>query len=89
MLSPFTLVLFRMASRLHFPESAIMEKAQKIAIAVIREWDATEFHRKVLELESRGWVAARDTYKITAEMHPETGIVTHLHAIELRKTTDE
>lgn len=66
-----------------------MEKAPKVAIAVVREWDADEFHRKVLELESRGWVAARDTYKITAEMHPETGIVTHLHAIELRKTTDE
>lgn len=55
------------------------------AIIVVREWDADEFHRKVLELEGRGWVARRETYKITAEMHPETGLITHLHAIEMSK----
>jgi hypothetical protein len=52
---------------------------------MVREWDADEFHRRVLELEDQGWVALRETYRITAEMHPETGTVTHLHSIELRR----
>jgi hypothetical protein len=54
-------------------------------VRVVREWDAEEFHRRVLELEAQGFTARRETYRITAEMHPETGIVTHLHAIELQK----
>jgi hypothetical protein len=54
-------------------------------VRMVREWDAGEFHRQVLELEAQGWAARRDTYRITAEMHPETGIVTHLHSIELAK----
>lgn len=54
-------------------------------VRMVREWDSEEFHRKVLELEAQGWVARRETYKITPEMHPETGIVTHLHSIELQK----
>ena len=40
-------------------------------------------HRKVLELEAKGYESIRDTYKIEAEIHPETGIVSHRHAIEL------
>ncbi len=59
---------------------------EKTTTIVVREWDSEEFHRKIMELESRGWEAARDTYKITAEMDPETGLVSHLHAIELRKS---
>ena len=54
-------------------------------IVVVQEWDADKFHAKVLELESQGYVANRDTYHITAEMNPETGIITHLHSIELSK----
>lgn len=57
-------------------------------VTVVREWDSDEFHRKVLELEARGWEARRDTYKITAEMHPETGIVTHLHAMEMSRQVE-
>ena len=54
-------------------------------IIVVREWDPDQFHAKVLELEKQGYVANRDTYRITAEMNPETGIITHLHSIELTK----
>jgi hypothetical protein len=50
---------------------------------VVWEWDADEFHRKVLDLEDRGYVARRETYMVRAEVHPETGIVVHLHTIEM------
>ena len=58
-------------------------------ITVVREWDADVFHAKILELESKGWIAQRDTYRITAEMNPETGIVTHVHSIELSKESNQ
>ncbi len=54
-------------------------------IQVVREWDADSFHKKVLELEAQGYVAQRETYKITAEMDPETGLIVHLHSIEMHK----
>ncbi len=54
-------------------------------IKLVREWDAESFHKKVLELEKQGYVSRRDTYKITAEMNPETGIIVHLHSIEMHK----
>jgi len=47
------------------------------------EWSAETFHRKVLELEAKGYESIRDTYKIEAETHPETGIVSHRRSIEL------
>ena len=47
------------------------------------EWSAETFHRKVLELEAKGYESIRDTYKIEAEIHPKTGIVSHRHSIEL------
>jgi hypothetical protein len=50
---------------------------------LIREWSADAFHRRVLELEVKGYVARRETYRITAEMNPETGEITHLHSIEM------
>jgi len=54
-------------------------------VILVREWDSDAFHRKVAELEAQGWEAARDTYRITPETHPETGVVVHLHSIEMRK----
>ncbi len=54
-------------------------------IKLVREWDAESFHKKVLELEKQGYVSKRDTYKITAEMNPETGIIVHLHSMEMHK----
>jgi hypothetical protein len=50
---------------------------------VVSEWNADEFHRRVLELENQGYTARRETYRISAEMNPETGIVSHVHSIEL------
>jgi hypothetical protein len=54
-------------------------------LIVVREWDADQFHAKVLELEKQGYVARRETYRVTAEMNPETGWITHVHSIELSK----
>jgi hypothetical protein len=50
---------------------------------LVREWDASLFHQRVLELEAKGYVARPETYCITPEMNPETGIITHLHAMEM------
>ncbi len=54
-------------------------------IQVVREWDADTFHKKVLELEAQGYVSRRETYRITAEMNPENGLIVHLHSIEMYK----
>jgi len=50
---------------------------------IIREWGADAFHKRVLELEKTGYVARRDTYRITPETNPDTGEVIHLHSIEM------
>ena len=42
-------------------------------VTIVREWDADTFHARVLELEKQGWVSRRETYRVTAEMNPETG----------------
>jgi hypothetical protein len=59
---------------------------------VVSEWDAERFHERVLELENQGYVARRESYRILAEMNPETGIVSHVHTMELSResgaTTD-
>ncbi len=52
---------------------------------IVREWDPEVFHRKVLTLEEQGYVARRESYRITAEMSPDTGEILHLHTIELRR----
>jgi hypothetical protein len=54
-------------------------------LVVVREWDADRFHARVLELEQQGYVARRETYRVTPEMNPETGWITHVHSIELAK----
>jgi hypothetical protein len=38
-----------------------------------------------MELEKQGYVARRETYRIAAEMNPETGWISHVHSIELAK----
>jgi hypothetical protein len=52
---------------------------------MVREWDAALFHQRVLELERTGYIARRETYRISAEMNPETGIVSHVYSIELSR----
>lgn len=50
---------------------------------LIRDWDVDAFHRRVLEFEKQGYVARRETYKIVADVNPETDEVVHLHTIEM------
>ena len=56
-------------------------------LVVVREWDADQFHARVMDLEKQGYVARRDTYRISPEMNPETGWISHVHFIELAKPT--
>ena len=50
---------------------------------LVREWNAEAFHRRVLQLESEGYAARRETYRITPEVNPETGEIIHLYTIEM------
>ena len=65
------------------PFSVILGQMSKVT--VVREWNADDFHAKVLELEKQGWNTRQDSYRIIPEMNPETGIVSHVHTIELFK----
>ena len=52
-------------------------------VMTVREWDVDAFHKRVLELESQGYVSRRETYRIIADMNPDTGAIVHLHTMEL------
>ncbi len=52
---------------------------------LVREFDPDEFHRKVLELEKRGYISRLESYRILPDMDPETGVIVHLHSIEMTK----
>jgi hypothetical protein len=54
-------------------------------VTMVREWNADDFHAKVLELENKGWQVRQESYRIIPEMNAETGIVSHVHSIELTK----
>jgi len=54
-------------------------------LIVVREWDADSFHRRVLDLESQGYEARRDTYRINPEMDPESGNIVHLYTTEMSR----
>ena len=56
---------------------------------LIQEWSAEAFHRRLLELETRGYIARRETYRITPEMNPETGEIVHLQTIEMLPGSSE
>jgi hypothetical protein len=56
-------------------------------IIQVWEWDPEIFHRRVLELEKKGYVWQRETYRVTAEMDPETGEVIHLYTIDMCTAT--
>ncbi len=51
----------------------------------IVEWSSDAFHRKVLEMEGKGYETLLLTRKIEAEMHPETGEISHRHSIQMRR----
>jgi len=50
---------------------------------IIREWNAFDFHQRVLEYEKQGYTARRETYRIMGETNPETGEVIQLYMIEM------
>ncbi|MBO0859392.1 MAG: hypothetical protein J2P21_13105 [Chloracidobacterium sp.] len=53
---------------------------------VVSEWNADAFHRHVSNLELQGYVVRRETYRVTPEMNPETGLIVHLHTVELYRS---
>ncbi|MCI0663753.1 MAG: hypothetical protein L0220_22050 [Acidobacteria bacterium] len=54
-------------------------------VILVSEWDSESFHRRVLELEAVGYLARKESYNVTPEMNPETGIIIHLHTMEMFK----
>ena len=52
-------------------------------VVEVREWNADSFHSRVLQLESQGFVSRLETYRIIPDMNPETGIIIHLHTMEM------
>ena len=52
-------------------------------VVEVREWDADSFHRRVLQLESEGFVSRLESYRIVPDMNPETGVIVHLHTMEM------
>ena len=51
----------------------------------VREWGVDAFHKKVLQLESEGFVSRLESYRIVPDMNPDTGIIVHLHTMEMYK----
>ena len=54
-------------------------------VVQVREWDADSFHRRVLQLESEGFVSRLESYRVIPDMNPETGVIVHLHTMEMYK----
>ena len=53
---------------------------------IVCEWDADTFHRRVAELELQGYVVRLESYRITPEMSPETGLIIHLQTVEMHRS---
>ena len=51
----------------------------------LRECYFDVFNKKLSELEEDGYVSRWETYKITPELHPDTGIEQHVYTMELYK----
>ena len=56
---------------------------------MVRDWESDSFHRQVMELEAKGYISRQETYRITPEMDPETGSITHLYSIEMYRPSEE
>lgn len=57
-------------------------------VLIVSDWDSESFHRRVLEMEAKGYLARNETYRITPEMNPETGLIAHLHTIEMYRRSE-
>jgi hypothetical protein len=62
-----------------------MYLAKNDDLILVSEWAPESFHRKVSELEAQGYLARRESYNVTPEMNPETGIIIHMHTLEMLK----
>ncbi len=51
----------------------------------VREWGVDAFHKKVLQLESEGFVSRLESYRIVPDMNPDTGIIIPVHTMEMYK----
>ena len=58
-------------------------------VILVCEWDSDIFHQRVAEWEAKGYVCQQETYRITAEMNPETGYISHFYRIEMRGPDSE
>ena len=61
----------------------VSEGAVMSEVLQVREWDADAFHKKVLQLESEGFVSRLESYRIVPDMNPDTGVIVHLHTMEM------
>ena len=52
-------------------------------IVLVHEWDSDAFHRRVIDLQSAGYTSRQESYRIVADVNPETGEILHLHTIEM------
>ena len=50
---------------------------------LVHEWESDAFHRRVMELQSAGYTSRQESYRIIADVNPETGEIVHLHTIEM------
>jgi hypothetical protein len=50
---------------------------------IVVEWDSDSFHKRVIDMEAKGYVVRQDSYRITPEMDPETGEIVHQYTIEM------
>jgi hypothetical protein len=57
-------------------------------VLIVSDWDSESFHKKVLEMEAKGYVSRKETYRISPEVNPETGLVTHLYTIEMYRADE-
>ena len=62
---------------------ALLSETTMNQAILVRDWNVNDFHRRVLNFETLGYVARRETYRITPETNPGTGEVIHLYAIEM------
>ena len=61
----------------------LAERGVMSEVVQVREWGVDAFHKKVLQLESEGYISRLDSYRIVPDVNPDTGIVLHLHTMEM------
>lgn len=55
-------------------------------VILVLAWDPESFHRRVLELEAKGYLSRLESYSVKAEMNPETGVIIHLYSVEMSRS---